>query len=61
MQETIVNAEKAPLPTYEVEFIPVERRLKDRRKSSAVGYLGIERRRNRSRRDGERAARARLP
>lgn len=48
-----MNPDKTPLPTYEVEFIPVERRLKDRRKRSAVGYLGIERRRSRSRRDAE--------
>lgn len=48
-----MKPDKPLLPTYEVEFIPVERRLKDRRKRSASGFLGIERRRNRSRRDAE--------
>jgi len=46
-----------PLPTYEVEFIPLERRLReDRRKHSACSYGGPERRQSRSRRDYELAA-----
>lgn len=48
-----MNPDKPQLPSYEVEFIPAERRLKDRRKRSASGFLGIERRRSRSRRDAE--------
>jgi hypothetical protein len=33
------------LPVYEVEFIPVERRLRDRRSNPPSGEFGIERRR----------------
>jgi len=45
------------LPTYEVEFIPLERRLRgDRRKQSACSYSGPERRQCRSRRDSEAAS-----
>jgi hypothetical protein len=45
---------RTALPTYEVEFIPLERRLReDRRKHSACSYSGTERRQYRSRRDGE--------
>lgn len=48
------------LPTYEVEFIPLERRLReDRRKHAACSYGGPERRQRQSRRDGE-VASARL-
>jgi hypothetical protein len=32
------------LPVYEVEFIPVERRLQDRRTNPPSGEFGIERR-----------------
>lgn len=42
------------LPTYEVEFIPLERRLReDRRKNPTHAYNGPERREQRNRRDGE--------
>jgi len=45
------------IPTYEVEFIPLERRLReDRRKHSARSYGGPERRQSRSRRDYESAS-----
>ncbi|MFN3398328.1 MAG: hypothetical protein ACK4ZS_07315 [Sulfurimicrobium sp.] len=45
------------LPTYEVEFIPLERRIRDdRRKHSMCGYSGPERRQYRDRRGGEPAA-----
>lgn len=45
------------LPTYEVEFIPLERRLReDRRKHSACSYIGTERRQYQGRRDSEVAA-----
>jgi len=45
------------LPTYEVEFIPLERRLReDRRKHSACNYGGTERRQSWSRRDEELAS-----
>lgn len=45
------------LPTYEVEFIPLERRLReDRRKQSGCSYSGPERRHLRMRRDDEPAA-----
>jgi hypothetical protein len=47
------------LPTYEVEFIPLERRLReDRRKHSACSYIGTERRQcqGQGRRDSEVAA-----
>lgn len=40
-------------PVYEVEFIPLERRLKDRRTHQGQPYVGPERRREHSRRDGE--------
>jgi hypothetical protein len=46
--------EKFKLPIYEVEFIPVERRLVDgRRESSGKGrqHIGIEKRRKSGRRD----------
>ena len=33
-----------PLPVYEVEFIPVERRLQDRRTKPASGNVPVERR-----------------
>lgn len=32
------------LPLYDVEFIPVERRLKDRRSNPTSGVFGVERR-----------------
>lgn len=45
------------LPTYEVEFIPLERRLReDRRKPSMRGYSGPERRQRCDRRGSEPAA-----
>ena len=35
-----------PLPLYEVEFIPVERRLRERRQANpAMRWNGVERRR----------------
>ena len=54
--EKIMGNEKSRLPTYEVEFIPVERRLVDgRRKSSGKvrQRIGIEKRRKPGRRDSE--------
>jgi hypothetical protein len=48
--------EKSKLPAYEVEFIPVERRLVEgRRKSSgkARQHMGIDKRRKPGRRDSE--------
>ena len=50
--ETVVKTKPAP-PTYEVEFVPLERRQEDRRKHAAVGFLGLERRRKRGRREDE--------
>lgn len=42
------------IPSYEVEFLPLERRLReDRRKYAACSYSGPERRQSQSRRDGE--------
>lgn len=41
------------IPTYEVDFIPLERRLKDRRKNRDSTYSGPERRHGQSRRDDE--------
>jgi hypothetical protein len=54
--EKTMGNEKSKLPTYEVEFIPVERRLVEgRRKSSgkARQRIGIEKRRKPGRRDSE--------
>jgi hypothetical protein len=54
--EKTMGNEKSKLPTYEVEFIPVERRLVEgRRKSSgkARQRIGIEQRRKPGRRDSE--------
>lgn len=47
--------EKSKLPTYEVEFIPVERRLDERRASSNKSrqHMGIEKRRKSGRRTPE--------
>lgn len=45
---------KSDLPIYEVEFIPLERRLGDRRRHADSCYAGPERRRKKSRRDSER-------
>ncbi|MEW5944038.1 MAG: hypothetical protein AB1710_09350 [Pseudomonadota bacterium] len=39
-----------PLPEYEVEFIPLERRLGERRKADSAAYTGPERRKKDSRR-----------
>ena len=41
------------LPLYEVEFLPSEQRLKDRRKEARSGYFGVERRRSQGRRATE--------
>ncbi len=49
-------ANKSALPVYEVEFIPLERRLDDRRRNSDSCYAGPERRREKSRRGSERKA-----
>lgn len=46
-------ARKSALPVYEVEFIPLERRLDDRRRNTESCYAGPERRREKSRRDNE--------
>jgi len=54
--EKTMGNEKSKLPTYEVEFIPVERRLVEgRRKSSgkARQQMGIDKRRKPGRRDSE--------
>lgn len=54
-------ASKSALPVYEVEFIPLERRLDDRRRQVDSCYSGPERRREKSRRGNERkAAKTRL-
>lgn len=54
-------ASKSVLPVYEVEFIPLERRLNDRRRHTDSCYAGPERRREKSRRSDERnAAKPRL-
>ncbi len=45
---------KSALPGYEVEFIPLERRLDDRRRNADSCYAGPERRREKSRRSNER-------
>ena len=48
--------EKSKLPTYEVEFIPVERRLDERRTSSNKSrqqHIGVEKRRKSGRRNIE--------
>jgi hypothetical protein len=47
--------EKSKLPIYEVEFIPVERRLDERRTSSSKPRqrMGIEKRRKSGRRSSE--------
>lgn len=47
--------EKSKLPTYEVEFIPVERRLDERRTSSNKSrqHIGVEKRRKSGRRGSE--------
>lgn len=59
MEEIMEN--KSALPVYEVEFIPLERRLDDRRRHSGSDYSGPERRRETSRRSNEqRAAKPRL-
>lgn len=44
------------LPQYEVEFIPLERRLIDRRKADPAAYTGPERRKKNSRREREQDA-----
>lgn len=50
-------ASNSHLPVYEVEFIPLERRLDDRRRNNADScYAGPERRRVKSRRNNERSA-----
>lgn len=49
-------ASKSALPVYEVEFIPLERRLDDRRRNADSCYAGPERRREKSRRSNERSA-----
>ena len=41
------------LPLYEVEFLPLERRLEDRRREVRSGYTGAERRRSQGRRTTE--------
>ncbi|MDO8891303.1 MAG: hypothetical protein Q7V00_05615 [Sulfurimicrobium sp.] len=46
-------ASKSALPSYEVEFIPLERRLGDRRSRTDNDYGGPERRRENSRRGSE--------
>jgi len=51
--ESNIKTSRHPLPMYEVEFVPLERRLLDRRKRPVSGYTGIERRRRHSRRDTE--------
>lgn len=43
-------AGKSALPVYEVEFIPLERRLDDRRRHASSAYSGPERRHQKSRR-----------
>lgn len=55
-------ASKSALPVYEVEFIPLERRLDDRRRNADSCYAGPERRREKSRRDNNehKAAKPRL-
>jgi hypothetical protein len=60
--EVAMNS-RITLPTYEVEFIPLERRLReDRRKQAGGSYSGPERRHHRVRRDDQRAMeRTRLP
>ena len=47
--------EKSKLPTYEVEFIPVERRLDERRASSNKSrqHIGVDKRRKSGRRNTE--------
>ena len=55
-KEKTMGHEKSKLPIYEVEFIPVERRLVEgRRKSSgkARQHIGIDKRRKSGRRDSE--------
>jgi hypothetical protein len=49
-----IMASKSALPVYEVEFIPLERRLDDRRRNANSCYAGPERRREKSRRSNER-------
>lgn len=49
-------ASESALPVYEVEFIPLERRLDDRRRQVDACYAGPERRRQKSRRNNERKA-----
>lgn len=39
------------LPVYEVEFIPVERRLQDRRSKPPTGEVPVERRQSGRRKD----------
>ena len=53
--ESTMGNEKSKLPTYEVEFIPVERRLDERRTSSgkSLRQIGIEKRRKSGRRNIE--------
>lgn len=51
-----IMASKSALPVYEVEFIPLERRLDDRRRHVDSCYSGPERRREKSRRSNERKA-----
>ncbi len=54
-EEKSMGHEKSKLPTYEVEFIPVERRLDERRTSSSKPqrHIGIEKRRKSGRRNSE--------
>jgi hypothetical protein len=46
-----MKTRRLPLPTYEVEFVPLERRLLERRQPKNFCYIGLERRRDRSRRE----------
>ena len=50
-----MKTKRSLLPTYEVEFVPVERRLMDRRTRQNFCYIGIERRRKPSRHDDKQA------
>ena len=53
--EKTMGNEKSKLPTYEVEFIPVERRLDERRTSlgKSLRQIRIEKRRKSGRRNTE--------
>ncbi len=55
-EEKTMGQEKSKLPTYEVEFIPAERRLVEGRRKSpgkARQQIGVEQRRKPGRRDTE--------